>query len=241
MNEEKIYKFFSVICYIIFGIGSLIGILTFSKGGFIALIFGFLFLWIAVLCNGLSKPTENYKETPSILISEPIFESPRPVTTPVKEIPQPKKEPPKTKTFKVAGISSHREKVLNIASENSDYDMGKRAIIEAGLANERIYKYEFYPSKVELVPEPDNPHDPKAVKVVVDGEHIGYIKEGSRSHVLNLLSQNLIKKIDCEIYGGNYKILSWDEFDDEDPGEIEKDATEFGAKVIITLKENEET
>lgn len=30
-----------------------------------------------------------------------------------------------------------------------------------------------------LIAEPDNPHDPLAVKVVVDGHHVGYLKRGT--------------------------------------------------------------
>lgn len=33
-------------------------------------------------------------------------------------------------------------------------------------------------SKVKFEPEPDNPHDPNALKVLVDGEHVGYVPRG---------------------------------------------------------------
>lgn len=32
---------------------------------------------------------------------------------------------------------------------------------------------------LELVCEPDNPHDPRAVKVLVDGLHVGYLSKGN--------------------------------------------------------------
>lgn len=35
-------------------------------------------------------------------------------------------------------------------------------------------------SKVEIEPEPDNPHDPNALKVLVSGEHVGYVPRGSK-------------------------------------------------------------
>jgi hypothetical protein len=36
-----------------------------------------------------------------------------------------------------------------------------------------------YECAVELVLEPDNPHDKFAVKVVIDGEHVGYLPRGT--------------------------------------------------------------
>jgi hypothetical protein len=36
-----------------------------------------------------------------------------------------------------------------------------------------------YECAAELVPEPDNPHDPFAVKVLIEGEHVGYLSRGN--------------------------------------------------------------
>lgn len=42
--------------------------------------------------------------------------------------------------------------------------------------------------KCELVPEPDNPHDPKALKVVCGGNPIGYIPKGDNEAFLDCLA-----------------------------------------------------
>lgn len=118
------------------------------------------------------------------------------------------------KSHRVAGMSHYMDNILELAVENSDYDMSKKEIVDCGMEDEKIWKYEFYPSKTELVPEPDNPHDPNAIKVIVDGEHVGYIKEKSCAHLLKVISEDRIRGIDCEIGGGPYKTV-YEEMDDD--------------------------
>ena len=125
------------------------------------------------------------------------------------------------------------------AEPGEDYEMSKRDLIDAGMTDERIWEYEFDPANVELIPEPENPHDPNAVKVIVDGEHVGYVKKGSCKHILKLIAENRILRIDCEIGGGNYKIVS-EEYDDEKDKEVYtlvRDKTNFF--VTLTIREKE--
>ena len=114
------------------------------------------------------------------------------------------------KTHKVAGLSYRQDAVLRLALENLDYQKTKKELVDEGLISERVYEYDFYPGKVDLVPEPDNPHDPNAIKVVVDGHHIGYIKAGSCARIRKLLEKDLIEKMYIEMGGGKYKYISVD-------------------------------
>lgn len=131
----------------------------------------------------------------------------------------------KTQTHKVTGVSHYLDNIMTLKTENFDYDLSKKELINEGYENERIYQFEFYPIKTELIPEPDNPHDPNAIKVVIDGVLVGYIKSGSCSRVHKLLRENRIKKIDAEIGGGKYKYIGYDE--DDDKYYIEKDDIPF--------------
>jgi hypothetical protein len=88
------------------------------------------------------------------------------------------------------------------------------------------------------VPEPENPHDPKAIKVLVDGVHVGYIKAGSCAHIHKLIRENRIQKIVPRIVGGKYKELyCFDEYDrraGRSAGyELEKDETTLGVRLEI--------
>ena len=137
-------------------------------------------------------------------------------------------------THKVAGVNFKQEAIENLGVRNPDFSKTKQAIQAAGMADEWIYEYNFDPQKVELVPEPDNPHDPKAIKVVVDDVHIGYIKAGSCAHVHKLLAADQILKITCFIGGGKSKGLFKD--DDDENYAIEQSEIPFYARLTITTK-----
>ena len=134
--------------------------------------------------------------------------SAQPSTSAPKQAPAPTPAPaPKTEHHNVAGTSFRKAALMSLGVTNEAYSMTKRELIDEDIVGERVYQTDFYASRVELVPEPDNPHDPKAIKVVVDGQHIGYIKKGSCSHVRKLLDEGSIQSMRCEIKGGRYKVL----------------------------------
>lgn len=132
--------------------------------------------------------------------------------------------------FRVAGTSYHEHEIEELGYENPDYEMSKSEIVECGREDERIYKLNFAPTTVELVPEPENPHDPKAIMVLVDGSHVGYIKKGSTSRVRNLLSAG--GKVSAEISGGKYKEVYLDE--EQDKYQTEYGSTSYSVVISIT-------
>ena len=131
-------------------------------------------------------------------------------------------------------MEHYRDNIMTLAIENDDYKLSKKELIEECLENERIYERDFYFTKVELVPEPNNPYDPKAIKVLLDGLHVGYIKSGSCSHIHNLINDNRIEKIDCKIAGGKSKYLHYDE--NEDKYELSKEEIPLFIHLLITEK-----
>lgn len=168
-------------------------------------------------------------------ITYPVPEDAVP-TVPTKTAPEPITNAKyKDRTYRVAGISFREDNVENIGCENDDYHMTKRELIQEGMTDERIWEYDFNPIHAELVPEPTNPHDPNAIKVMIDGEHIGYIKAGSCTHVLKLIAEDRILGIQCEMGGGRYKYLS-EEYDDEKEKYVyilEQDRVNYWASLSI--------
>lgn len=141
----------------------------------------------------------------------------------------------RTETFHVAGTSYREDAILSLAEENDDYNLSKKELIDDGMEDERIYKYHFPAMHSELVPEPDNPHDPNAIKVLVNGVHIGYVKAGSCSHVKNLLASGKVSSYGVDIVGGPYKRV----YEDEDGDyQIEKEDHNFGATLMITVQDD---
>ena len=139
------------------------------------------------------------------------------------------------KTYRLAGTSFCLDNIMQLAIENPDYDMTKKEIIEADMTSERIWLYDFYPETVELVPEPENPHDKNAIKVLIDGLHVGYIKAGSCAHLLKIINESRIRSIECRISGGPYKIVT-EEYDDEkdkDVYTLEKDECPYSVVLHI--------
>ena len=145
----------------------------------------------------------------------------------------------KEKSYRVAGVTYYEDNIMRLAIENPEYEYSKKEFVDNDLVGERVYKYDFDPCKVELQPEPDNPKDPNAIKVIVDGEHIGYIIEGSCSHLLKVISRGGISCIKCEMGGGPYKYVSedYDDEKDEEVYNLEKNNSLLYAHLKITEKE----
>lgn len=154
--------------------------------------------------------------------------------------PQPSAEPKpalKWENHKVAGISYRNDAVIDLAFPNDEYEYTKKELIDNLLTDERVYQYYFSVATVELIPEPDNPEDPNAIKVVFDDHHIGYIKRGSCSRIKKLLTGNQIKQLKGELEGGKYKYVR--EIDDG-KYELEKGEAPFFATVRIAIEQEEE-
>ena len=129
---------------------------------------------------------------------------------------EPAQAPPSTevKTYHATGMEHRLADLLSLSFENDDFSKSKKALIDEELIGEKIWERDFYTRKVELVPEPDNPYDPKAIKVVADGVHIAYIKRGSCAHLHKVIREGRIEAIKCKIGGGKYKYIS-EEWEDE--------------------------
>lgn len=145
---------------------------------------------------------------------------------------------PSTKkvSHSVAGTSYRQKELQAMGGINPDYALDKRGILKRWPGGATVYEYTFAPKQAELVPEPENPHDPKAIKVLVDGVHVGYIKAGSCAHIHKLLRENRIQKITPRILGGKYKALYSYQVDARRSEEFEFDKGEepFGVRLEIT-------
>lgn len=153
----------------------------------------------------------------------------------------PAKPRAKFERHKVAGTTYHLDAIMELAEDNPDYDMTQREIIDAGMEEERIYQYTFPDSPVELVDDPDNEYDPNAIKVLVAGQHIGYIKRGSTGRIHKLQRAGRVLGVTAEIYGGKYKVVTCDEdYDGTEHYDLIKDETEYGAAIEILVRPEQE-
>lgn len=144
----------------------------------------------------------------------------------------------KIERHRVTGIQHYEKDFLKkLGHYNCDYDLTKKEIKEKYFDGDTIYQYTFYDSELELVPEPDNPYDSNAIKVMISGVHIGYIKKGSCSRVKNLLSSPDLLKVDVSLYGGKYKYVSIHEDDDGDEKtDVESRESSYRADIDFYIK-----
>ena len=137
------------------------------------------------------------KDRPAAVVRPVSFADPEPADAPAF----------KCEHARVAGVSYREKEILALASSSWYFDGLEKSDFDYG---EKIYKFSFPDGPVDLVPEPSNPHDKNAIKVIVSGQHVGYIKSGSCVHYLNLIRDGRILAMKADIEGGPYKLL----FDD---------------------------
>lgn len=214
-------KKYQIIIICVFLLSALLSLIQGATAGWI--ISGAAAVALSLLWRKKQSPLQHHSELPGTPnISNSVPPIPEPVTSAPDDIV--------SDSFIVAGTSFRREAIEEMGVENPAYSYSKRQLIDEVSEGERVYEYEFFPTNVELIEEPDNPHDPNAIKVVIDGVHVGYIKSGSCSRVRNLLRSGKTKSVEADIYGGNYKLLS---LDDDEQYHIEKNETDFGVKIRI--------
>lgn len=132
--------------------------------------------------------------------------------------------------YSVAGTSYRQVVFEKLALENPDYSLTKREIISEGREDEHFDKYYFDPLPVDLEKDPDNPHDDRAVKVLLASEHIGYIPSEASAHVTELIDSGLIAGLDAAVVGGPYKYY------DSVEESMVKENLKFGVRLTIYLK-----
>lgn len=130
--------------------------------------------------------------------------------------------------FSVAGVSRHQAVFRKHGEPNPDYSLSKREFDEYGIFYD-VYQYSFDSVSLSLEPEPENPVDPNAVKVLMEGELIGYIPADSAAHVAWLLNNDRIIDSDFHVVGGPLK--RYDSIEDT----IEKVSLYFGVRISLFI------
>lgn len=224
-----ILKILGLVCVIIavfFGLCSVVSMTNKTQGTggaiiIILLLIMLIFAGLAFYCFKKSKPSVQ------VTIEE---------TTPISSKPTNRKpslsdESIKRYSFNVAGISHHEDEIIDrLLIENDEYSMSKKDLIEMGMEDTKIFRYEGLSTNVQLIPEPDNEYDKNAIKVVADGVHIGYVPSKETATIKELLNIDDLK-IGCSFYGGEYKILY------TDSNTVKKEKWNIGAKVTLAYKQ----
>ena len=113
-----------------------------------------------------------------------------------------------TLTVKVTGTNyRNQQEILSLGKLNPDYSLNKLAMIKKYPQGIDVYEYVFPSYTASFEFEPTNEFDPNAIKVLIQGIHVGYVKKGSCARIKKLINQSKIESISAKIYGGNNKSL----------------------------------
>lgn len=135
---------------------------------------------------------------------KPEIQTPPPQPEPVKP-----KGIIKTQRHKLDNVEAHMKEIMELVEKNEDYKLSKKAIIDEGREDEKIYEYELSETPTFSISEGGE------IQVFVHDVHIGDIKKGSRAKVKKLIENGNIKSVYTEVSGGNYKIVRYDSGRDE--------------------------
>lgn len=113
----------------------------------------------------------------------------------------------KSESFILAGVRHYEDNIMSLLRENVDFDRSKQELKDWYMDHkvpEYVPKTDL---QVVLEEEPTNQYDPNAVKVLMNGLTVGYIKSGSCTHVKNVIAAGIRKIFVKEIAIGRYKYV----------------------------------
>lgn len=112
--------------------------------------------------------------------------------------------------YKVVGVQYHEDAIKRLQIARDDYRAAAKKNIEAGLAGQRIWRYDYVNKPVDLKPDPSDRFGTDRIMVFIAGQHVGYISEEDDDHVLEILRFGSVKYITARISGGDYKVVALD-------------------------------
>ena len=142
----------------------------------------------------------------------------------------------KQENFLATGMFYHLGEFQKLGKPNPFYDYSKKELIDADIIDERVYEYIYTCHNIALEPEPTNPHDPNAIKVIVDGRHVAYIKKGSTSRVRKIMNAG-IASITGEAHGGKYKCV----YEDKGKYQVESGDESYVLRLTIIYNDGNST
>ena len=144
-----------------------------------------------------------------------------------------------------AGMEHFMDALMTLAEEDLNYTCTKKEMRDFLIVNRRVYQYKFSPNKIDLVSEPDNAHDPNAVKLLLNDMHVGYIRASEAQGSVDLFNSDKVKRVQVSIQGGKYKILLGEsEYGaDEEPlsnFDLEKGTAPYSIKIYLDVERERE-
>lgn len=109
--------------------------------------------------------------------------------------------------YPVVGESYHKKEIATLGYDNPDYKLAKGELYKRGYYEKAVYAHYFPKLEATLQPEPDNKHDPNAIKVLVRGIHVGYIGRTDCPAIKAMLDNGRIRRVQASIRGGDSRMI----------------------------------
>lgn len=106
-------------------------------------------------------------------------------------------------TAQVAGTYYKKNEISSIMSGNRMYSLPNDVFIQKVEEGKRVYRFKYRRTTAFLIPEPTNPHDSNAIKVMIDNVHVGYIPSDLCSDFKRIIKKT--SQLEAAIHGGDYK------------------------------------
>ena len=144
-------------------------------------------------------------------------------------------------SYEVSGVVFYLNNLLEMMEPNYLYDYKKQDLIDTCNYDVPIYKMAPTATHLELTHEPDNPHDPNAIMVLLDGKLVGYIAAKDCKHILDIMDNDLFVSATYKVHGGKYKMVvedyNWEK--DKSTYSMETGQDEYGITIYIREKVKE--
>lgn len=125
----------------------------------------------------------------------------------------------------VVGEYFRKGEISSLVSGNPLYNLSDANFVQKIEPGKHIYQFKYREAEAQLVPEPNNPHDANAIKVLIDDVHVGYIPSERCVELKKIMKR--IKSVNAHIHGGNHKYHS--------NYEVFKTESDFAIELYITL------
>lgn len=124
--------------------------------------------------------------------------------------PDPTHDQNKVSYYFVAGVKYYLDNLMKLSYHNAYYDQTKQELIDCCMVNEKVWEKNYFAENIGFHSEPENPHDPNAIRVEIENLHVGYIPAHRCAEFSELIASNRILSVSCEISGGKYKCVDVD-------------------------------
>ncbi len=115
-----------------------------------------------------------------------------------KKKPAPEPVPTNPVSFEIAGLFAHEAEAKAVMGENPKLKKARK------IEGSRIFVLSPFDGPCNLVPEPDNPHDKNALKIVVNGHDLGYVPQYMQEQAVKRLNAGQYAVV--KLLGGNYRM-----------------------------------